>query len=175
MLSKADIEKYFIAEKTESLMFLIIGIIAIALAVIFYFSLKTNFHKGAAIPLLVVGLIQAIVGYTVYARTDEQRISNVYAYDMDPAKIKSAELPRMKEVNKRFVIYRWIEIVLLITGVVLMLLFQRDEPKNFWFGLGLTLAIQAGLMLIADYIAEQRANIYTNQLEIFSAGKKTNE
>ena len=51
MLSKADIEKYFIAEKQESLVFLVIGMAAILLALIFYFTVKTQVYRGAAIPL----------------------------------------------------------------------------------------------------------------------------
>ena len=129
MLTKADIEKYFLAEKHESLIFLAIGIIAILLSIFFYSYLKTNFYKGAAIPLLVIGLIQSIVGYTVYARSDEQRISNVYAYDMDPGKLKEQELPRMKTVNRNFVIYRWVEIVFVLSGIVLILLYKTNPDK----------------------------------------------
>ena len=47
MLTKADIEKYFIAEKQESLVFLVIGIAAIVLALIFYFTVKTQSLPGS--------------------------------------------------------------------------------------------------------------------------------
>jgi len=173
MLSKADIEKYFMAEKHESLIFLGIGIIAILLSLVFYSYLKTNLYKGAAIPLLVIGLIQAVVGYTVYARSDEQRISNVYAYDMDPVKLKAQEFPRMKTVKKNFIIYRWVEIVLVLSGIALIFLYKTNPNKAFWFGLGMTLAIQAGLMFAADYFAEQRAGVYTNLLENFVNNNKS--
>ena len=46
MLTKADIEKYFIAEKHESLVFLVIGIAVIVLALIFYFAVKTQIYRG---------------------------------------------------------------------------------------------------------------------------------
>ena len=62
MLTKADIEKYFMAEKHESLLFLVVGLAAILLALIFYFSIKTPIYRGAAIPLIIFGLIQAIAG-----------------------------------------------------------------------------------------------------------------
>ena len=64
MFTKADIEKYFVAEKHESLLFLIVGLAAVLLALIFYFGVKTQIGRGAAIPLLIFGLIQAAVGYT---------------------------------------------------------------------------------------------------------------
>jgi len=173
MLTKADIEKYFLAEKHESLIFLVVGVIAIVLSLIFYSYLKTNFYKGIAIPLLVIGIVEAVVGYTVYTRSDEQRVTNVYAYDMDPGKLKAQELPRMKTVNKNFIIYRWIEIIFLLSGIALIFLHRANPDKAFWFGLGITLAIQALLMLVADYFAEQRAGAYTSLLEKFINGNKS--
>ena len=167
MFTKTNIEKYFFAEKQESFLFVIIGMIAILLAVTFFFFLKNNFYKGAAIPLLLVGLIQAVVGYTVYARSDSQRIDNVYAFDMNPGKLKNEELPRMKTVNRNFVIYRWVEIALIFAGLALLFYYKGNTEKTFWFGLGITLAIQSALMLGADFFAEKRAKIYTEQLESF--------
>ncbi len=73
----------------------------------------------------------------------------------------------MKKVNKNFVIYRWIEITLLAAGILLLVLFRADRNKTFWLGLGLTLAIQAAIMLLADHFAAQRARVYTEQLEGF--------
>ncbi|MBS1932687.1 MAG: hypothetical protein JST96_01725 [Bacteroidetes bacterium] len=165
MLTKADIEKYFLAEKHESLLFLIIGIVAILLAAGFFFFWKTNFAKGAAVPLLVIGLLQAAAGYVVYARSDSQRIDNVYAYDMNPMKLKNEELPRMKTVNRNFLIYRWVEIVFVITGLIFIVLYKNVPEKSFLFGLGVTLAIQAALLFGADFIAAKRAAVYTEQLE----------
>ncbi len=173
MLTKQLIEKYFIAEKNESLIFLIIGIIAIVLAFVCYQFLKTNFYKGAAIPLLVLGLLQAIAGYTVYTRSDKQRIDNVYAYDMNPDKIKNEELPRMKTVNRNFLIYRWIEILFLAAGLLLIFLYRTHVDKTFWYGLGIALAIEAALLLAADYVAADRARRYTEQIEIFVNKNKT--
>jgi magnesium-transporting ATPase (P-type) len=167
MFSKQDVEKYFIAEKTAGLLFLIIGIIAIILAIVFYSYLKANFHKGAAIPLLAIGLLQAFVGYTVYTRSDQQRISNVYAYDMNPDNFKKEELPRMKTVNRNIAIFCWAEIILLAAGAVLTFLYRANPDKTFWYGLGITLLIQAALMLVADILAGQRARRYTEQIEIF--------
>jgi drug/metabolite transporter (DMT)-like permease len=167
MFSKSDIEKYFVAEKSESLLFLVLGLLAISLSIIFYSYLKSLFFKGAAIPLLVIGIIQAIVGYTVYSRSDQQRVSLVYAYDMDPGKIKNEELPRMQKVNERFVIYRWVEISFIAIGLVMIFLYRNNPGQQFLFGIGLTLALQAAIMLSADYFAERRAAKYTLQIRSF--------
>jgi hypothetical protein len=162
------IYRYFTGEKQESLLFLIVGIVAVLLAVVFWFFIKSNpnFFKGAAIPLLAIGLIQMVVGYSVYSRTDKQRSDIAYNIGMEPVNyVKQTELPRMKTAMKNFVIYRWVEIAFIITGLVLIFLFRLNADKTFWYGFGVALAIQAVIMLGADYFAEQRGKVYTSELQ----------
>ncbi len=167
MFTKADIEKYFTAEKQESLLFLCIGIAAILLALIFYFFVKTPSYKGAAIPLLVVGLLLGVVGYTVYKRSDADSIRNVYALDKNPADLKTKELPRMEDVMKNFVLYRYVEIALALVGIALFCYFQNDNARTFWKGLGIGLAVMALIALGADYFAEKRGHVYINGIRHF--------
>jgi hypothetical protein len=171
MFNKIDIEKYFNAEKQESLLFLIIGLAGVITAIVFFFFLKANFYKGAAIPLLLIGLLLGVVGYTVYKRSDDDRKRNVYAYDMNPSELKEKELPRMKTVMKNFVIYRYTEIFLLLVGVALYIYFIRDFKNDFWRGFGLALAVMSLLALTADFFAEKRGKVYTKRIESFIQGK----
>jgi uncharacterized membrane protein len=167
MFNKTDIEKYFNAEKSESLLFVLVGAAAIIAAVSFYFFLKTNFFKGAAIPLLLVGVLLGVVGFTVYKRSDADRIRNAYAYDLNPSELKQKEIPRMQTVMKNFVVYRWVEIILAITGVVLFFYFKNNIELQFWKGFGLSLAIMALIALSADYFAEKRGAVYLQGLISF--------
>ena len=168
MFSKADIEKYFIAEKSASGLFMSIGIAGIILAVIFFFFLKIEFYKGLAIPLALVGILACIVGYTVYKRSDDDRKMNVYAYDMNPSQLKDKEIPRMNTVMKNFVIYRWVEIFLMAAGIGLYIYFIRDIKNDFWRGLGFGLVVMGILGLTADYFAEKRGHVYLNGLISFT-------
>lgn len=167
MLTKTEIEKYFTAEKQESLLFLFIGIAGVITGIVFFFFLKTNFYKGAAIPFFLVGLLLGVVGYSVYKRSDDDRKRNVYAYDMNPSELKNKELPRMKTVLKNFVIYRYTEIILALVGVVIFFYFRNNETQHFWRGFGMALAIMAILTLAADYFAEKRGKAYANGLTSF--------
>ncbi len=167
MFTKTDIEKYFTGEKQESLLFLGVGIAAFVLAVVFYFFVKTPFYRGAALPLLFIGLLLGVVGYTVYKRSDSDRIRNVYAYDMAPGDLKTKEIPRMVSVMKNFVVYRYTEILLGITGLALFFYFRNNAAQQFWKGLGCTLAIMALIALTADYFAEKRGKIYISGLQQF--------
>lgn len=167
MFTRNDIEKYFNAEKGESLIFMIIGVAGLVTAIIFFFWVKGKFFTGAAIPLLVVGLLLAVVGYTVYKRSDGDRIRNVYAYDMNPGDLKDKELPRMRQVMKNFIIYRYTEIGLLLLGAALYFYFRRQGQQPLWQGFGLGLAVMAMLALLADFFAEQRGKKYLQGIESF--------
>ena len=167
MLTKEAIEKYFLAEKAESWIFMAIGIAGIVTAIITFFFLKTSFYKGLAIPLVLVGLLLGIVGFTVYKRSDEDRKRNVYALGINPGELKQKELPRMEVVMKNFVLYRYVEIALALLGIALLFYFNSKEAQLFWKGLGMALAIMALLALTADYFAETRGNIYLTQLKDF--------
>lgn len=167
MFSKQDIEKYFLAEKQLGLVFIIIGSIAIVLALVCFLVLKTSFYKGAAIPLLLIGIIQLAASISIYKKSDADRIRNVYAYDMNPSQLKNEELPRMVQVLKKFAVIKWVEAALIITGLVLIYYNRAKPAAAFWYGLGITLTIQVLLMLFADYSAERRARQYKKGIESF--------
>jgi hypothetical protein len=168
MLSKADIEKYFMAEKQESLVFLVIGLAAVVLALVFHFMIRSPVYRGAAIPLVLLGLVQAFAGYSVYEKSDDQRIGQVYAYDMNPDQLKTTELTRMRRVKTNFLIYRWVEIGAILTGLFLFFLFRGVSGKPYWLGFGVALTLMAAELFIADFIAEKRAVQYINGLEVFN-------
>lgn len=167
MFTKSDIEKYFLAEKSGAMMFMILGALAILLAAIFFFGVKANWYKGAAITLIVVGVIHTAVGLTVYRRADAQRMQTVYALDMDPAFLQGKELPRIQKVNHNFRILFYAEIVLLALALILFFYFRRDHTKDFWLGLLLLVAVEMTVSIIADQVAAYRAAKYTMGLEDF--------
>jgi len=154
---------YFTEEKIEGLFFIILGAIGLALGFIFSFIIKYSFFKGMAIPLILIGCIQILVGTIVVWRSPkdimrvEQQMNNI------PDKIRTDELPRMENVMKNFMVYKWIEIVLMVLGVILFFVFY-NSTQAFWKGLGIGLLLQAGIMLSLDLIAEKRAKIYVGNL-----------
>lgn len=168
------VHKYFIAEKQESLLFIIIGAVAFLLSVMLFFFIKSNpsFFKGAAIPLMVIGLILGVVGYTVYFRSNKQRLDVAYNIGIEPGIfINSQELPRMRTVMKNFIIYRYTEIALAVAGIILFFYFRTNTDRQFWAGLGMTLTIMALTALFADYFAEKRGSLYIIELVNFTSAK----
>lgn len=167
MFTKTAIEKYFQAEKRENLLFIFLGIAGIVISLVGLFYWKTKFWQGASVPLMLIALIQLIIGYTVYARSDKQRTGTVSSYDLNALKLQNEELQRMEEMNKNFVIYRRMEIILIVAGIMLALVYKNNPDKQFVVGIGVALSIEAVLMLWADIIAEKRAYNYTKRLQTF--------
>jgi hypothetical protein len=161
---KQYIETYFQSERSESLVFVALGVLAVLLAGWFWFSARPEFYRGMAWPLLLVGIIQLVVGGTVYVRSPKDIVTVSEMTASAPEKIKSVEIPRMETVMKNFVIYRYVEIALMILGLAFIMI---NKDINFWKGVGAGLFAQATLMLIADYFAEKRGKVYLQQLMDF--------
>lgn len=155
------IEKYFTEEKNESVLFVFVGLAAISVACYFILKLKEPFYQGMAYPLIAVALIQLVVGSTVYVRSPKDITRVTQMVQHEASKIQSEEIPRMQVVMKNFVIYRWVEIILLLVGISL---YAFTEPQSMLRGIGLGLLIQACFMLLLDYFAESRGRIYLDYL-----------
>lgn len=150
--------KYFNGERSESYLFISMGVIALVMAVWFILVLKTSFWKGVAAPFIIVALLELVVGYTIVTRSPKD-IARVEAYQTkEPRKIRTDEIPRMEKVMRNFVIFRYIEIALILTGIALMYSSKND---SFWRGIGLGLFIQASIVLCLDFFAERRGHTYT--------------
>ena len=158
------IVKYFTGEKLESYLFLGFGIIGVVIALIFYLVIKTSFLKGIAIPIMIVSLLEIIVGVTIINRSpkDIERVQGYSSHKIEM--IEKVEIPRMEKVMNNFVIFRYAEISLIIIGIIIMYAFRQNLLLN---GIGLGLFIQSSIVLILDFFAERRGEIYLNYLRTF--------
>ncbi len=159
-----SVVKYFSGEKIESYLFMTIGVIAFAMALYFFFVLKTTFWKGVAIPFILVAFMEFVVGFTIVTRSSKDVIRVKTYMKKEPEKIQTNEMPRMEKVLSNFVIYRYVEIALIILGIVLMYSSMND---TFWRGVGLGLFIQASIVLSLDFFAERRGHNYMVYLQEF--------
>lgn len=159
------IEKYFSAEKAESLVFLLLGIIAALIATYFLVKVKQPFFSGMSYPLLIIAIIQITVGLTIFYRSpaDLARVENYIK--SEPQNIQNIEIPRMQKVMQSFKIYFYVELFLLAVGLFMHFYYTKN-----WFlsGIGFGLMVQCIAMLIADYFANNRGKIYIQYLENLS-------
>jgi len=156
--------KYFKGEKAESILFIITGIVALAMALYFIYELKTSFWKGVAIPFIVIASLEILVGFTVYIRSPKDIVKVENIYNNEPQKIKLEEIPRMEKVLHNFVIYRYVEIALIFIGIIFMYYTKND---TFLKGIGLGLFIKASIVLTLDFFAERRGIEYLSFLHNF--------
>lgn len=155
------IKTYFTAEKSESLIFMAIGIITISFSAYVLFKWSDSFYKGFAIPVILIGLIQLVVGNTVYFRTDKQIQDLEALYQRDKVAFAEAERPRMETVMKNFTLYKKVEVAFVVIGLILIFL---SSTKEFWLGVGVGMLLQGALMLTADIFAERRGTSYRHEI-----------
>ena len=155
-----DMSSYFVAEKQESVIFIVVGLLAIGLSL----WLWMNGHrlKSMAYPLVVIALMQIVVGSTIYLRTDSQLSTLNAQLQTNPAVLKAEETARMKTVINNFSIYKAIELLLLIIGVGMIAFFQRH---NVVTGIGVGLVLQASFTLALDVFAEARGAEYLSAIQ----------
>jgi hypothetical protein len=118
-----NLSNYFAAEKQESVIFISVGILAIAVSI----WLWINGHrlKSMAYPLVIIGLMQMVVGSTIFFRTDSQVSALSTQLQQNPTAMRVEESARMETVMKNFSIYKAIEMMLLITGVGIIIFRNR--------------------------------------------------
>lgn len=150
-----EIAHYFTGEKQESLLFIAVGLLAIAVAV--WLWMQGHRLRFMAVPLIAVAVLQVVVGSTVYLRTDAQVQSLSAQAQSTPAVFRQDEISRMQIVMKNFQIYKTIEMLLLVLGVGLIAFLQRYDVAA---GVGAGLVLQAGFTLALDMFAEARGQDY---------------
>jgi hypothetical protein len=155
-----NMSDYFVAEKQESVIFVVVGLLAIG----FSLWLWMNGHrlKSMAYPLVVIALMQIVVGGTVYLRTDSQVSTLSAQLQVNPAALKAEETARMETVMKNFSIYKSIEMLLMIMGVGMIAFFQRHDVAA---GIGVGLVLQAAFTLTLDIFAETRGADYLSVVQ----------
>jgi hypothetical protein len=157
------ITSYFTEEKLQSAIFIIIGVIAILFALIFLWLIKYSFFKGMAIPLFFIGMMQVSAGIITYNQSQKYSAKMELLLSNKPEEVKSEELKRMQIVLKNYANYKLTELILLLIGIALFILFNKS-PQTFWKGLGLGLLLQASVLLALHLLSEQSGKMYVEQL-----------
>jgi hypothetical protein len=154
---------YFGAARAEALIFIGVALVAIEIAAQCWRRSGTAQSKGAAVSLALVAAIQLTVGTTGFMRAADQQARAAQAVGVDLRHLRVDEAARMKQVMRDGALYRWVEMGLLLAGVLLALF----TGPGAWRGVGLGLVPQAGLLLLLDRLAEHRGQAYLAWLEGF--------
>jgi len=165
MITKTDIEKYFLAEKQAGLLLLCIAVISILIALACLLVVKSNTWKGIAIPFLLFAVAEAAVGYQTYRKSDSLRIDNVYALDMNPAKLTTIEIPRVQKIKKELKLVLVVEVFLFLSALFVIMFFKSSSARQWVYGIGVGVIIQSVIALGISLLANNRAKAYYQQLQ----------
>jgi hypothetical protein len=116
-----------------------------------------TFYKGFAVPVILIGIIQLVVGGSVYFRTDRQINQLEILYQQNKTAFSKAETERMETVMKNFSLYKKIEVGFVVIGLLLIFF---AHVRELWLGVGVGMLLQGALMLTADIFAERRGQEY---------------
>ena len=156
-----SVTHYFKAEKKESVYFVAVGFLMCILSLFYLFVKNEPYYNGISYAFISIGFIQLVVGISIFFRSDIDNVRVNYCIQKDLIAIKKEEIPRMKTVMSNFLIYRWVEITLIVISLFLIFFFAS---KTIGKGIGIGLLIQSSIMLLLDYFAEQRGKIYLDFL-----------
>lgn len=159
------VHQYFSGEKNESYLFLVLGLLGLVMSV-YLIQINTSiFWRGLALPFILVSLLEIIVGVMLIYRSPKDIIRVENFIKNERVKIITDEIPRMEKVMKNFVIFRFIEIGLILTGIII---YFRFTNHDFWRGVGFGLSLQSCIVLLLDCFAEKRGLIYLGYLNSLS-------
>jgi hypothetical protein len=155
------ISTYFNAERAESLLFIAVGSIALAVSAWSLIVLRKPFFNGMAFTLTVVAALQLIVGVTVYLRSPQDTARVTQMVQSAPERIQSEEVPRMRVVMRNFKMYLGVEVALLVLSLAVLLF---AAPGGFLQGAVVGLALQAAFTGVLDLVATRRGDVYLDWL-----------
>ena len=167
VFSKTDIERYFTAEKQMGLVFIVLAVIALAAALFFVLSQKTPFYRGASLPVFLFAGFLLFSGYGFYSRSDDRRIRDVYAFDMDPGHLSGKEVPRLQSMHRDISRIHLAGFVLLVLSAVAAYLLSKNSELSFWYGFACSLAVAALAACLITYFMASRLAGFTSRLQTF--------
>jgi hypothetical protein len=151
----AVLRHYFSEELKESWVFVLVGLLAVAVGVWLWKSQSA--FKHALWPLAAVAVIQVVAGGTIVLRTPAQTAALEAQLAADPPAFKAAETGRVLRVMDAFRFYKLAEIACILVAIGLALFLPHNDIAR---GVALGLLLQASLGLAADLVAEHRAQVY---------------
>jgi hypothetical protein len=156
---------YFEGEKREAWAFGGAGVLTAGGGTALFFA-KDDFYRGAAYPVVIVGVIQLAAGIVLLARTDAQVAALDARLDAGKRAFLDLEQPRMNKVRKEFSLLAGIELTLIVAGLGLATYggAQRDHTLT---GIGAGIALQSAAMLTFDMHASTRADAYSAAIGAF--------
>ena len=160
MFTKEDIEQYFNAFKNEQIFLMVLGAVALIVAIVFFVGLKTQWFKGFALPLAVFAIINLGAGVSNYKKADFLKVRNTYNYDLHPELLRTKELPRLKEMNQNYTVLIYVNISIIFAAAFIFFYFKKKDGHDYYMGMAASLFLVAVLSVAIYAVMKSRSKNY---------------
>jgi hypothetical protein len=155
-----ELAEYFAAERQGG--FLLVALALVGLGFAGFLVLTRHAFLAMAWPLVVLGALQLIVGFTVALRTPAQLLTLSEGLRNQPVATATAETQRMRTIDRNFRVFKAVEVAFILVGLLLILLLPHSSA---WAAMGMGLLVEASVLLVFDSFAHHRAEVYTKWLQ----------
>jgi hypothetical protein len=151
------IQKFYNAQKAQSLLFLVIGSFSTVLSIYFFIASINTISLGFAIPFFVFGLTQTILGFKTFMKTNSERQFVMHSAKENTQQIITIEIPK---INKILTNYNRKNYIFLGLNAISILLFTVFANTPMVKGIGLALFVQSLIHISSLYFENNRSQIY---------------
>ena len=148
MFTKENIEQYFSAFKNEQIFLIILGAVALIVALIFFVGFKTEWYKGFALPLAVFAVLNMGAGFSNYKKADILKVRNTYNYDLHPELLRTKELPRIQEMKQNFTLLIYVNTSIIFAAAFIFFYFKKKDGSEYYMGVSASLFLVAILSVV---------------------------
>ena len=160
MFTKENIEQYFSAFKNEQIFLIILGAVALTVALVFFIGFKTEWYKGFALPLAVFAVLNMGAGFSNYKKADFLKVRNMYNYDLHPELLRTKELPRIQEMKQNITVLIYVNTSIIFAAAFIFFHFKKKDGNEYYMGVATSLFIVAVLSVIMYSVLKSRTKEY---------------
>ena len=162
MFTKENIEQYFSAFKNEQIFLIILGAVALLVALVFFVGLKTEWYKGFALPLAVFAVLNMGAGFSNYKKADFIKVRNMYNYDLHPELLRTKELPRIQEMKQNFTVLIYVNTSIIFAAAFIFFYFKKKDGSEYYMGVAASLFLVAILSVAIYSVMKSKSKEYAN-------------
>lgn len=136
------------------------GVAIICIAFLFWKFGSTLFAKKMFIPMLIIGLLCALIGGSLVVNNNKRIVDYQKSYQENPAQFVKDEKVRTEAFIKWYPYTRYIMAAIIIVGLICHLFWNAPWPRT----IGLGLILLAFSVLFLDHFSEERAEAYHEKI-----------
>ena len=157
-----DVHDYYEGERKSGWLWGTFGVAGLGSGVALA-ATQRDFATGLAGPLIGFGALQTTIGILTLARGPARIRGIDDELRVDARAFRSRELDRIQKINRAFVALGVVESLLVVTGAIIL---GAGASRDVYGvrGVGLGIALEAGVMLFCDSLAHSRAETYESSL-----------